>query len=169
MRSPAIIFSLFAVSALSPSLVYGSPVPMVVSHAPISDHHRPSNAVAARGLGFLNEVFVRADAAADPDAPKKKTTVASIAGVNVPAYVPSSPGFLPRCCYRRSPASSASRACSLRAANTHTDPATARADGLLVSSVVGRGRAWKTGIAVIARIQGCSRGRHVRSRRCVLG
>ena len=64
---------------------------MSVAHSTANDHHRSSSTVSSRGLGFLNEVFVRADVEkADPDAssaPKKKTTVASIAGVNVPGYV----------------------------------------------------------------------------------
>lgn len=87
MRSPAVVFSLFAVSALSPSLVYGSPVPSSAAHSVSqSDHHRASSAMSARGLGFLNEVFARADFAtgntAKP-APTSKPKVASIAGVDV--------------------------------------------------------------------------------------
>ena len=86
MRSPAVVFSLFAVSALSPSIVYGSPVPSGVTHHTGGvDHHRAPSAVAARGLGFLNEVFARGDsthAAAHPTY-TSKPKVMSIAGIDV--------------------------------------------------------------------------------------
>lgn len=89
MRSPAVVFSLFAVSALSPSVVYGSPVPNgVAHHNGSSDHHRAPSAVAARGLGFLNEVFARADTTHTPRPTyTSKPKVASIAGVEL-GYAP---------------------------------------------------------------------------------
>lgn len=87
MRSPAVVFSLFAVSALSPALVYASPVPSVAHRSTTSapnDHHRAPSAVAARGLGFLNEVFARADSTHTPrPAPTSKPKVASIAGMDL--------------------------------------------------------------------------------------
>lgn len=98
MRSPAVVFSLFAVSALSPSVVYGSPVPNGVTHGS-SDHHRAPSAVAARGLGFLNEVFVRADSthvahAAHPTY-TSKPKVASIAGIDLGYVLPACILFTP--------------------------------------------------------------------------
>ncbi|KAF7789883.1 hypothetical protein EIP86_000831 [Pleurotus ostreatoroseus] len=87
MRSPAIVFSLFAVSALSPSLVYGSPVPNGLSqhvNPGASDHHRTSSGVAARGLGFLGEVFARSESTPTVrTAPTSKPKVASIANIPV--------------------------------------------------------------------------------------
>lgn len=97
MRSPAVVFSLFAVSALSPSLVYGSPVPSTHTNAVVPNdvHHRASS-VGARGLGFLNEVFARADSTNSGQHPAytSKPKVASIAGVDL-GYVSGWLGFLP--------------------------------------------------------------------------
>jgi hypothetical protein len=75
MRSPAIVFSVVAVSALSPS-VLGSPLPAGHSFAPTTVEHRRSTTMAARGLGFLNDIFPRAAATSKPK-------VASIAGIDV--------------------------------------------------------------------------------------
>lgn len=55
MRSPAVVFSLVAVTALSPSLALGSPMQTRPTHV----SKLSSNPVAARGLGFLHEVFAR--------------------------------------------------------------------------------------------------------------
>lgn len=85
MRSPAIVFSVVAVSALSPS-VLGSPLP-VHSTVPSTLEHRRSNTVTARGLGFLNDIFARADnpAAAQTSKPK----VATVMGYTVGYVFPS--------------------------------------------------------------------------------
>ncbi len=86
MRSPALVVSLFAVSALSPS-VYGSPLPNgIVPHAnPVAlDHHKASNGVAVRGLGFLNEVFGRSSSTTTTRAaPTSKPKVATIANLPI--------------------------------------------------------------------------------------
>ncbi|THH02901.1 hypothetical protein EW026_g99 [Hermanssonia centrifuga] len=82
---PAVVISLFAVSALSPSIVCASPVPSMTHHSntPASvDHHRAGNNIAPRGLGFLNEVFARADTA-DKAMPTSKPKVLSLADFNV--------------------------------------------------------------------------------------
>ncbi|KAI0095305.1 hypothetical protein BDY19DRAFT_902278 [Irpex rosettiformis] len=81
MRSPAIVFSLMAVSALSPTFVVGTPVP-VHTEVNTTDHHR-TNSNSPRGLGFLNEIFARTE---PDDAPKTahaahtNPKVATIAG-----------------------------------------------------------------------------------------
>lgn len=76
MRSPAIVFSVVAVSALSPS-VLGSPLP-AHSNVPATIEHRRSNPVTARGLGFLDNIFARADV--PPAATKSKPKVATVMG-----------------------------------------------------------------------------------------
>ncbi|EKM60909.1 uncharacterized protein PHACADRAFT_24140 [Phanerochaete carnosa HHB-10118-sp] len=78
MRSPAIVFSVVAVSALSPS-VLGSPLP-AHSSVPATLEHRRSSTMAARGLGFLNDVFARADT---PAAPASKPKVATVMGYSI--------------------------------------------------------------------------------------
>ncbi|GJE85966.1 hypothetical protein PsYK624_020460 [Phanerochaete sordida] len=75
MRSPAIVFSVVAVSALSPT-VLGSPLP-VHSNIPATLEHRRSNTVATRGLGFLNDIFARAE---PPAAQTSKPKVATVMG-----------------------------------------------------------------------------------------
>ena len=81
MRSPAIVFSLVAVSALSPSLVLGSPLPGHSDASAPIDRHRTNGPVSPRGLGFLNEVFARTESY---NSPKPVSTsqpkVATIAG-----------------------------------------------------------------------------------------
>lgn len=81
MRSPAVVFSLAAVSALSPSLIFASPLPSRVNSASAVEHRRGSAPVAPRGLGFLNGVFTRSTT---DDAPKPHYTsqpkIASVAG-----------------------------------------------------------------------------------------
>ena len=81
MRSPAIVFSVVAVATLSPT-VLGSPLP-THSFVPTTVDHRRSTAIAARGLGFLNDIFPRTDAA-----PKPQPKVAEIMGLPIPyAYL----------------------------------------------------------------------------------
>ncbi|KIP12634.1 hypothetical protein PHLGIDRAFT_124141 [Phlebiopsis gigantea 11061_1 CR5-6] len=79
MRSPAIVFSVVAASALSPAIL-GSPVPPHTALASAVEH-RPSSAITSRGLGFLTDIFARADqpTAAHTSAPK----VAMLAGIPV--------------------------------------------------------------------------------------
>lgn len=83
MRSPAIVFSLMAVTALSPTFVVGTPLPPVHSDMSTTDHHR-SNTNSPRGLGFLNEIFTRAESDDDSTPPPRtRPKVATIAGYTI--------------------------------------------------------------------------------------
>ncbi|KAI0706081.1 hypothetical protein BC835DRAFT_3447 [Cytidiella melzeri] len=79
MRSPSLVFSLIAVSALSPTFVVGSPLPTLTDSSSVADRHRTnSNPVAPRGLGF---VFARTEPKDVPRAaPTSKPKVATLAG-----------------------------------------------------------------------------------------
>ncbi|KAI0803087.1 hypothetical protein BC629DRAFT_1591179 [Irpex lacteus] len=83
MRSPAVVFSLLAVSALSPTFVVGTPLP-VHTEVATADHHR-SASNSPRGLGFLNEVFARTepDDGAQRSATHTKPKVATLAGYSL--------------------------------------------------------------------------------------
>ena len=85
MRSPALVFSLMAVSALSPTFVAASPLPATESPALVERHRLASDhPIAPRGLGFLTEVFARTEPDRVPKAsPTSKPKVISVADYTI--------------------------------------------------------------------------------------
>lgn len=84
MRSPAVIVSLMAVSALSPTFVLGSPLPPHADPQSLIERHKIGTPLEPRGLGFLSEVFVRTEPeGAARAAPTSKPKVATVAGYTI--------------------------------------------------------------------------------------
>lgn len=77
MRSPAIVLSVVAVTALSPTIL-ASPLP-TPALLPALEHRR-SDTLASRGLGFM-DIFARAET--PKAAPTSKPKVALVGGIPV--------------------------------------------------------------------------------------
>ena len=91
MRSPAIVLSVVAVSALSPTIL-GSPLPPHSAVASFVEHRRSDTGIAARGLGFLNDIFSRADTPKTASSSRPK--IASVANIPVGYITPSNLSLL---------------------------------------------------------------------------
>ena len=80
MRSPAVVFSVVAVSALSPTIL-GSPLPPSSSLQLSSPEYRRGDTLIARGLGFMSDIITRSEI--PQAAPVSKPKVAEVAGIPV--------------------------------------------------------------------------------------